>query len=141
MGHDISPKSPSPSWRTLSPSSRTPISLRPVKSRITWFGMLPLAVYSPQRVPITSLIADTTTMTKEHEFTWIWTLKVPNKIKNFLWLLHHERIPTNKYLYNIGINISPSPLPQISFEEYSVYVIRPPLVEWHPKLDIFSNFE
>ncbi|KAK4710440.1 hypothetical protein R3W88_004953 [Solanum pinnatisectum] len=38
--------------------------------------------------------------------SWIWSLNCPNKIKFFLWLCHHNRLPTKSYLKSIGIDIS-----------------------------------
>lgn len=41
-----------------------------------------------------------------NNFTWIWSLKCPNKIKHFIWKCQHGRIPTRDYLSNLGIEIS-----------------------------------
>lgn len=41
-------------------------------------------------------------------FSWIWKLRCPNKIKLFVWLGQHDRIPTCHYLNNIGIDINPN---------------------------------
>jgi len=40
-------------------------------------------------------------------FRWIWPLHYPNKIKYFIWLCQHKRLPTRKYLHSIGIKIDP----------------------------------
>lgn len=65
-----------------------------------------------------------TTATSKKNFSWIWTLKVPNKIKSFFWVLHHERLPIGAFLHQIGVNIGPicistltilKPLPISSF--------------------------
>lgn len=34
---------------------------------------------------------------------WIWRLNLPPKIKSFLWLISHNRLPTNSYLHRLGI--------------------------------------
>ncbi|KAH0642618.1 hypothetical protein KY285_033492 [Solanum tuberosum] len=47
-------------------------------------------------------------VTSNKEFNWIWKLQCPNKIKFFLWLSNHRRIPTSHHLHMIGINISPN---------------------------------
>lgn len=41
-------------------------------------------------------------------FSWIWSLKCPNKIKFFLWQCKHGRLPTCNYLHHIGIQIDKS---------------------------------
>ncbi|XP_028059243.1 uncharacterized protein LOC114262983 [Camellia sinensis] len=33
---------------------------------------------------------------QEGDWGWIWKLKFPQKLKSFLWLVFHEKIPTNK---------------------------------------------
>lgn len=43
---------------------------------------------------------------QDTSFTWIEKLDVPNKIKSFTWLLAHSRLPTNKYLHNVGIHLN-----------------------------------
>lgn len=40
-------------------------------------------------------------------FTWIWKINCPNKIKYFLWLCNHGKMKTSYHLHNIGIDISP----------------------------------
>lgn len=39
-------------------------------------------------------------------FTWIWTQKLHNKIKFFLWLVIYDRLHTSQYLHSRGINLS-----------------------------------
>lgn len=41
------------------------------------------------------------------EYSWVWTLPCPNKIKYFLWQCLHNKLPCRKYLPRIGINIDP----------------------------------
>ncbi|OIT02668.1 putative ribonuclease h protein, partial [Nicotiana attenuata] len=36
-------------------------------------------------------------------FKGLWKLHIPNKIKNFLWLLTHKRLPTRSFLHSIGL--------------------------------------
>lgn len=43
--------------------------------------------------------------TVEKDFNWVWKLSCPNKLRYFIWLCHHDRLPTKHYLYHIGINI------------------------------------
>lgn len=38
---------------------------------------------------------------------WIWKATILSKLKNFLWLLNHNCLPTKVTLTNKGINISP----------------------------------
>lgn len=38
-------------------------------------------------------------------YNWIWKLQCPNKIKYFLWLCKHGRLPTCYYLNSIGIEV------------------------------------
>lgn len=38
---------------------------------------------------------------------WIWKLKIPPKIKTFLWLCSHGKIPIHQYLYSLGISSEP----------------------------------
>ncbi|XP_019265527.1 PREDICTED: uncharacterized protein LOC109243087 [Nicotiana attenuata] len=44
---------------------------------------------------------------EEGSFKWIWNLQTPNKIKYFIWLLTHKRLPTRSFLHSIGINCVP----------------------------------
>ncbi|WMV58429.1 hypothetical protein MTR67_051814 [Solanum verrucosum] len=46
--------------------------------------------------------------TQGKQFEWIWKTKAPNKIRTFLWLFHHERLPTNHSLHQKGLNVNPS---------------------------------
>lgn len=39
---------------------------------------------------------------------WIWSLNTLNKIKLFLWLCSHNRLPTNSHLHHLGIITNPS---------------------------------
>lgn len=41
-------------------------------------------------------------------FRWIWNLRVPNKIKTFIWLLSHDRLLTWAFLNRIGVNCNPA---------------------------------
>nr|XP_033516803.1 uncharacterized protein LOC117281097 [Nicotiana tomentosiformis] len=41
------------------------------------------------------------------QFTWVWNQKLPNKIKFFLWLVVHGRLPTSQHLHSRGINLNP----------------------------------
>jgi len=41
------------------------------------------------------------------DYNWIWSLNCPNKIKYFMWLCNHNRLPTCHYLNSVGINIEP----------------------------------
>lgn len=43
----------------------------------------------------------------DKDYTWLWNLHYPNKIKIFIWKCYHNRIPTRSYLAHIGININP----------------------------------
>ncbi|KAH0780378.1 hypothetical protein KY290_006805 [Solanum tuberosum] len=38
---------------------------------------------------------------------WIWNANAPNRIKTFLWLLYHRRLPTNHSLQQKEINVNP----------------------------------
>ncbi|KAK4740426.1 hypothetical protein R3W88_004123 [Solanum pinnatisectum] len=40
----------------------------------------------------------------EIDFKWLWKLHCPNKIKHFLWLCQHYRLPTRAYLNSIDVN-------------------------------------
>lgn len=40
-------------------------------------------------------------------FTWIWKLHCPAKMKYFIWLLYHNKLPTAYYLQKIGMNVDP----------------------------------
>lgn len=45
-----------------------------------------------------------------HGWSWIWKLKLPQKIKGFIWLLLHDRLPTNQLRAHRGMipdNICP----------------------------------
>lgn len=44
------------------------------------------------------------TNTDHRKFSWIWAL---NKIKFFIWLCYHNRLPTSIYLKNIGLDVDP----------------------------------
>lgn len=41
-------------------------------------------------------------------FQWIWHLHIPPKIKFFLWLCCHNRLPTTTYLHRLGITQFPT---------------------------------
>lgn len=41
-----------------------------------------------------------------NSFDWTWAMHCPNKIRHFLWLCQHNRLPTRAHLNAIGINIS-----------------------------------
>lgn len=41
-------------------------------------------------------------------FQHIWAAKIPNKMKLFLWILHHERTKTNYRLNTLGMSLSPA---------------------------------
>ncbi|KAK4718341.1 hypothetical protein R3W88_016679 [Solanum pinnatisectum] len=41
-------------------------------------------------------------------YCWLWKLYCPNKIKLFLWLVTHYRLPTNQHLNSICIVPSPN---------------------------------
>lgn len=45
----------------------------------------------------------TTSPTPPSNFSWIWKLPILPKIKAFLWLLYHDRLPTKAYLTNIHL--------------------------------------
>ncbi|KAH0642229.1 hypothetical protein KY290_033826 [Solanum tuberosum] len=40
-------------------------------------------------------------------FSWILKIKAPDKIKAFIWLFSHYRLPTSQHLSSIGLNINP----------------------------------
>lgn len=42
------------------------------------------------------------------DFSWIWELKCPRKMKFLLWKCRHNKLPTRSYLSYIGINIDPT---------------------------------
>ncbi|KAK4711266.1 hypothetical protein R3W88_005779 [Solanum pinnatisectum] len=44
----------------------------------------------------------------DYSFQWIWSLNTLHKIKHFLWLCSHNRLPTNSYLHHLGIITDPS---------------------------------
>lgn len=44
---------------------------------------------------------------EEMDFGKIWKAIIPNKLKFYLWTLHHERIQTNHFLHSRGLNINP----------------------------------
>lgn len=46
--------------------------------------------------------------TVKKDFNWIWTMKIPNKIKHFLWLLNHNRLPCRSTLSRMDIPIEPT---------------------------------
>lgn len=54
-----------------------------------------------------NLFDDSSNTPTGKNFDLIWSLNYSNKIKFFLWLYYHGRIPTRKYLHSIGINIDP----------------------------------
>lgn len=39
------------------------------------------------------------------DFMWIWKFNAPKKIKTFLWLLLHKRLPTSIFLNHIGMGV------------------------------------
>lgn len=39
-------------------------------------------------------------------FKWIWEIHHPNKIKYFLWLSYHNRLPCRYHITRIGMNIN-----------------------------------
>lgn len=41
------------------------------------------------------------------DFSWIWNFDVPTKLRHFLWLLNHNRLPITSYLYHIHCIDSP----------------------------------
>lgn len=43
----------------------------------------------------------------QKSFNWIWSLEVPNKIKHFMWLLNHNRLPCNHTLHRMGVPVGP----------------------------------
>lgn len=48
------------------------------------------------------------TTRQNNYFNLIWKLKVlHNKLKTFLWLLQHDKLPTGAFLQKIGINCNP----------------------------------
>ncbi|KAK4717875.1 hypothetical protein R3W88_016213 [Solanum pinnatisectum] len=49
---------------------------------------------------------DSSVHNSNKNFNWIWKIKAPNKIKLFIWLLYHKKLPTNQYLNLIGMNMS-----------------------------------
>lgn len=48
---------------------------------------------------------DLTTTSHTPQYTWLWKIPVPSKIKIFLWLIIHNSLPTRQYLHHIGILI------------------------------------
>ncbi|KAM3397431.1 hypothetical protein P3S68_000943 [Capsicum galapagoense] len=44
-----------------------------------------------------------TALPSQSSFGWIWRLTLPPKIKQFLWLLLWDRLPTASYLYHIKV--------------------------------------
>lgn len=40
---------------------------------------------------------------KSESFSWIWKLPVPPKVRHFIWLCSHDRLPTTSYLHKIQI--------------------------------------
>lgn len=45
----------------------------------------------------------TVSQTSTPQYAWIWKIPVTSKIKTFLWLIIHNRLPTRQYLHHIGI--------------------------------------
>lgn len=41
-------------------------------------------------------------------FSWVWKIQAPEKIKIFMWLFSHNRLPTSHYLQSIGLNVDPT---------------------------------
>lgn len=39
-------------------------------------------------------------------YNWIWKIPIPPKIKTFLWLIMHDKLPTTKYLNHIGVTLN-----------------------------------
>ncbi|WMV10355.1 hypothetical protein MTR67_003740 [Solanum verrucosum] len=42
-------------------------------------------------------------LTDNIDFSWIWKMHLPPKLKQFLWLLNHGRLPTSCFLHSINI--------------------------------------
>lgn len=42
-------------------------------------------------------------ITTSSTFSWIWKLPIQPKIKSFIWLLYHDRLPTKDYLRKINL--------------------------------------
>lgn len=42
------------------------------------------------------------------EFSWLWKLIIPNKIKFFLWVLYHDKFSSNHNLSKMGLNVNPN---------------------------------
>lgn len=38
-------------------------------------------------------------------YNWIWKIQIPPKLKTFLWLIMHNRLPIKHYLHHIGITL------------------------------------
>lgn len=43
----------------------------------------------------------------DKSFNWLWCLPIDPKIKFFMWLLHHDRLPTSLNIARKGLDISP----------------------------------
>lgn len=87
-----------------------PISLD-LKKRSTNWGITPTGHFSvnfmyraiaqanQQKLsPVNTLNRSTS-----HNWSWIRKLPIPPKVKSFMWILQHNRLPTQHFLHSIGI--------------------------------------
>lgn len=61
---------------------------------------------SPRGVLTTSSVYNFLTSSRPHQekdFNWIWALHCPNKIKYFICICHHSRLPTKNYLLKVRL--------------------------------------
>lgn len=66
-----------------------------------YWGLTPNGQFTVQS--IYRALTSNSGSTQIDHFKWIWRVKVTPKIKSFLWLLMHARLPTRQYLHHIGI--------------------------------------
>lgn len=63
-------------------------------------------VFSTRPAYVYIASANQTNIHIRKKFSWIWKPSCPNKIKNFIWICYHNRLPTKSYLNHIGLNVN-----------------------------------
>lgn len=68
-----------------------------------YWGLTQVSAFTTKSCYHSLLEKSTNSPTQLINFKWIWKLPILSKIKIFIWLLCHDRLPTKVYLNRIGL--------------------------------------